>query len=195
MACYSCVSKNNKAAIRVTDTDRREGEHMMNTVLLNEEMSLTIPEGFAEITAAEVQEMTACKGQAPMWNIMNRDAHILISASWVKTGWIVSHLLNAKDMVKSIRSRYKAKEASAFGGTYSDINETTMDGQKAYSYTCSYRGRTKEGEMLDMIRETVVVKIGKVFYVFQSVCRDELKEEGIASFHEVYDSVQFAAVA
>ena len=54
---------------------------------------------------------------------------------------------------------------------------------------------TKEGEMLDMIRETVVVKIGKVFYVFQSVCRDELKEEGIASFREVYDSVQFAAAA
>ena len=43
--------------------------------------------------------------------------------------------------------------------------------------------------------ETVVVKIKNVFYVFQSVCRDATKDKGVSSFHEVYDSVQFAAAA
>lgn len=126
---------------------------------------------------------------------MNKDEHILITASWVKTGWLMSHLLNAKDMVKSIRNGYKSKEAAAYGGTYSDITETTLDGKKAYSYSASYRAKTMEGEMKEMIRETVVVKIGNVFYIFQSVCRDELKEKGIETFREVYDSVQFAEAA
>ena len=76
----------------------------MKNVVLNDMMNLTIPEGFTEITAEEVQKMTLCKGPAPMWNIINRDEHMLITASWFKSGWIVSHLFNAKDMVKSIRN-------------------------------------------------------------------------------------------
>lgn len=187
MACYSSVNESKTK-------NTREGI-IMNQVFLNNEMKLTIPEGFEEISPEEVQAMTACKGQAPMWNIINREDHILISASWVKAGWLVSHLLSAKDMVKSIRNRYRSMEASAFGGTYSDITETTLDGRKAYMYSCAYRTATKEGEMLEMIRETVVVKIGSVFYVFQSVCRDGLKDKGFEAFHKVYDSVQFAVAA
>ena len=167
----------------------------MKKMVLNDEMNITIPEGFAELSASEVQEMTACEGQAPMFNIMNREDHILITASWVRTGWLVSHLLSAKDMVKSIRSRYKAQEAKTFGGVYSDITEISLDGKKAYMYSCTYRATTKEGETVDMLRETVVVKIGSVFYVLQSVCREASKEKGIESFHEVYDSIQFAAAA
>ena len=169
---------------------------MKNTVL-NEKMNLTIPEGFTEITPEEVQAMTLCKGPAPMWNIINRDEHTLITASWFKAGWIMSRLFSAKDMTKSILNNYKSgmKEKSMFGGTYSDITETTLDGNKAYTYSCSYRAFTKDGELLDMIRETVVVKIKDVFYIFQSVCQDATKEQGLSSFHEVYDSVQFAEVA
>ena len=169
----------------------------MKNVVLNEKMNLTIPEGFTEITAEEVKEMTLCKGPAPLWNIINKDEHMLITASWFKSGWIISHLFNAKDMTKSILNKYKSgmKEKSRFGGTYSEITETTLDGNKAYTYSCKYRAMTREGELVDMIRETVVVKIKDVFYIFQSVCRDATKVQGIRSFHEVYDSVQFAAAA
>ena len=167
----------------------------MKNIVLNNMMNLTIPEGFTEITAEEVQEMTLCNGPAPMWNIINRDEHMLITASWVKCGWIMSHLLNARDMAKSILNNYRSrlKEKTTYGGTYSDISETTLDGNKAYTYSCTYKAFTKDGELVNMIRETVVVKIKDVFYVFQSVCRDEMKAKGILSFHEVYDSVQFAA--
>ena len=170
----------------------------MKNVVLNNDMNLTIPEGFTEITGAEVQEMSACKGPAPMWNIINKDEHVLITASWVKTGWIVSHMLSAKDMAKSLRNKYRSKlnVESVYGCTYGDIYETTLDGNKAYAYSCTYKAYSKEeGAIVDMIRETVVVKIGSVFYVFQSVCRDSMKDAGITSFHQVYDSVQFAAAA
>ena len=169
----------------------------MKNVVLNNDMNLTIPEGFTEITADEVQEMTACKGPAPMWDIINREEHTLITASWIKSGWILSHLYIAKDMAKSLLIRYKSgmKVESPYACTYSDISETTLAGNKAYSYSCTYRALTKEAEMVDMIRETVVVKIKDIFYVFQSVCRDEMKAKGVESFHKVYDSVQFAAAA
>ena len=169
----------------------------MKNVVLNDMMNLTIPEGFTEISQEEVREMTACNGPAPMWNIINRDEHMLITASWFKRGWIMSHLFSARDVTKSILHSYKSgmKEKTVYGGTYSDISETTMDGNKAYTYSCTYRALTKDGEMVDMIRETVVVKIKNVFFVFQSLCRDTMKTKGVSTFHEVYDSVQFAAAA
>ena len=71
--------------------------------------------------------------------------------------------------------------------------ETTLDGNQAYTYSCSYRAFTKDGVLKDMIRETVVVKIKDAFYVFQSVCSDEMMDKGVTSIHEVYDSVQLAA--
>ncbi len=172
-------------------------DNKMKNVVVNNDMNLMIPEGFAEISRADAEAMTVCKGPAPMWNIFNEEEHVLITASWIKAGWIVSHLYNAKDMAKSLLNQYKSglKVESPYACTYSDISETTLDGNKAYTYSCTYRALTKSGKMMDMIRETVVVKIKDVFYVFQSVCRNELKEAGVESFHMVYDSVQFAAAA
>jgi hypothetical protein len=172
-------------------------EKTMKNIVLNNMMNLEVPEGFAEITAEEVQEMTLCKGPAPMWNVINRDEHMLITASWFKPNRIVSFLFNARDMAKAVLNNYKSglEVESPYAGTYSDICETTVDGNKAYTFSCTYRAFTKDGELMDMIRETVVVKIKDVFYVFQSVCRNEMKDEGIRSFHKVYDSVQFAAAA
>ena len=101
-------------------------------------------------------------------------------------------------MAKSLRNKYSSKlnVESVYGCHYGDIYETTLDGNKAFAFSCTYRAYSKEeNAIVDMIRETVVTKIGDVFYVFQSVCRDALKENGFHSFHEVYDSVQFAAAA
>ena len=167
----------------------------MKNAVINEKMNLMIPEGFTEITAAEAQKMNSCKGPAPMWNIYNRDENMLITASWFRSGWIQSHLFDARDMAKSLMNRYKSgmKVESPYACSYSDISETTLDGNKAYKYSCTYRAFTGEGELMDMIRETVVVKIKDVFYVFQTVCRNAMKDEGVNSFYEVYDSVQFAA--
>ena len=40
-----------------------------------------------------------------------------------------------------------------------------------------------------------LVKVKDVYYVFQSVCHNAMKTQGVNTFHEVYDSVQFAAAA
>ena len=169
----------------------------MRNKVFNESMNLTIPEGFTDITAAEVQEMMLCKGPAPMWNIINRDEHMLITASWFRSGWIYSHLFGARDLAKSLMNRYKSgmKVESPYACTYSKISETTLDGNKAYTYSCTYKAFTRDGELKDMIRETVVVKIKDVYYVFQSVCQNAKITQGVNTFHDVYDSVQFAAAA
>ena len=94
-------------------------------------------------------------------------------------------------------NRYKSgmKVESPYACTYSDISETTLDGNKAYTYSCTYKAFTRDGELKDMLLETVVVKIKDVYYVFQSVCHNTMKTQGVNTFHEVYDSVQFAAAA
>ena len=167
----------------------------MKNVVVNDTLNLAIPEGFTEITPAEVKAMTYGHGPAPKWNIINRDEHMLITANWFKGGWIKSHLISAKDMAKHILNKNKSglKVESPYACTYSDISETTLDGNQAYTYSCTYRAFSRDGVLVNMIRETVVVKIKDLFYVFQSVCRDEMKGKGVDSFHEVYDSVQFAA--
>ncbi|MCR4839421.1 MAG: hypothetical protein K5897_10905 [Eubacterium sp.] len=165
----------------------------MKNVVLNERMNLTIPDGFKDLSRAEVQEMTVCRGQAPMWNILNEEDHVLISASWVKSGWLASKLLNAKDMINSILKRTKAtaNEHPELGYTFSKVEEITLAGKKAYTYTCTYTSSTKEGEKVDMIGEALVVKVENTFYIFQSCYREALKDQGVKELHEVYDSVRF----
>ena len=71
-----------------------------------------------------------------------------------------------------------------------------IQGSKGSAETGQAQNETMSaiGEILKESRK-VVVKIGSVFYVFQSVCRDSMKDAGITSFHQVYDSVQFVAAA
>jgi hypothetical protein len=61
---------------------------------------------------------------------------MLITASWFRSGWIQSHLFDARDMAKSLMNRYKSgmKVESPYACSYSDISETTLDGNKAYKY-------------------------------------------------------------
>ncbi len=127
--------------------------------------------------------------------LTNPEEYTEITASQFKGGWVVSHIYNARNMAKTLLNNCKPnmKVESPYACTYSDISETTLDGNKAYTFSCTYRALTKDAEMMDMVRETVVVKINNVFYVFQSVRRDESNAKNIESIHEVYDSVLFAA--
>lgn len=102
-------------------------------------------------------------------------------------------ILTQKTLLNNCRPKMKVE--SPYACTYSDIGETTLDGNKAYTFSCTYRALTKDAEMVDMVRETVVIKVNDVFYVFRSVCRNEMKARGVDSFHEAYNSVQFAAAA
>ena len=128
-------------------------------------------------------------------NLTNPEDNTVITASRFKGGWIMSHFYNANAVAKKLLNSCKPnmKVESPYACTYSDISETTLDGNKAYTFSCTYRALTKDAEMMDMIRETVVVKVNDVFYVFQSVSRDESNAKNIESIHEVYDSVLFAA--
>ena len=130
-------------------------------------------------------------------NLTNPEDNTVISASQFKGGWIVSHFYNAKDVAKNLLNscRPKMKVESPYACTYSDIHETTLDGNKAYAFSCTYRAYTQNAGMMDMIRETVVVKVKDVFYVLQSVCRNEMKAKEAHSCNEIFDSVQFAMAA
>ena len=98
----------------------------------------------------------------------------------------------AKSLLNSCRSGLKVE--SPYACTYSEISETAMNGHKAYTYSCSFRAFSN-GEMTDMIRETVVAKINNVFYVFQSVSRNAEGAKVADFFYAVDDAFQFAAAA
>ena len=130
-------------------------------------------------------------------NLTNPEAHTEITAGWFKGGRIMSHFYNAKDVAKTLlkNSKPNMKVESPYACTYSDISETTLDGNKAYTFSCTYRALTPDAEMVDMIRETIVVKVNNIFYVFRSACSRETKAQDVPSFQEIYDSVQFAMAA
>ncbi len=169
----------------------------MNNLVLNNNMNVTVPEGFKEISKEEVQAMTACGGQAPMWNILNEEDHVLISASWVKAGWLASHILNSKDMANNIQKRTKATTNNhpELGYSFTRVQETNLGGNKAYAYTCTYTATNKEGEKVNMVGETAVLKFGNTFYVFQSCYREALKDKGVKALQEIYASIRFKTAA
>lgn len=169
----------------------------MNKVITIDNMNITIPEGYTEITGEEAEKIIVCNGPAPMWSIYNAEKNVLLTASRIRAGLFTSIFINAKDMANSIRKKYVSglRIESVYGNTYSDVRETCVDGNKAYTYSCTYRAISKDYEMVDMIRDTFVVKINDVFYLFEAIRNAAEVIPGANTTPVVYDSIQFAAAS
>ena len=65
----------------------------METVVLNNEMQLSYPDGFHVMSEEELSKMTFY-GEAPGWCISDPERHIDLSVSWKKTNGLFAKILN-----------------------------------------------------------------------------------------------------
>ena len=72
----------------------------MNTILLNDELMLQVPDGFQELTREEVEGMNAV-GAPPQWCARDPERHMILAAAWKKSSF-ASLLLTTKDLAKNM---------------------------------------------------------------------------------------------
>ena len=75
----------------------------MEKIQLNNELTLTYPEGF-HVMGKEELEKHQYFGEAPAWSISDPGRHVMISIAWKKTNGFVAKLLNTKDIVQKMEA-------------------------------------------------------------------------------------------
>ena len=69
----------------------------MEKILLNDEMNITIPEGFRVLTEAEIREMNY-ENNPPQFCMRNEEKHIVFAAAFKKTNMLFTAILSAKEV-------------------------------------------------------------------------------------------------
>lgn len=154
----------------------------MQSLVLNNELTLPCPDGFYVMDEEEIKTL-AFIASGPGVCLKDPDRHIVVSAGYKKAGGLTARLLNQKDVATksegSIRDAMRAYGYLREGAGKREIGGLPADGFQ-YSYTA---------EETDMYGETYVLKKGKTFYYFHAYMRNAHKKGGQMVLDEILNGV------
>ena len=137
----------------------------MNSMIVNEELTMNVPEGFHIMTEEELAQLKYF--DKPMWLITDPDRHIIFTISWRKSG-LAALLLKPKEVIKKMEPQLR-KVMKPYDYRFQDYLETDMGGQQAEGFLYAYKSKE-----IDMCGVAFSVKKGKVFYYIYCYMREEL---------------------
>ena len=156
----------------------------MGTALLNNELKLTCPEGFREMSKEELSGYNFYS-EAPGWCVNDADRHIMVSVSWKQVPGLFAKMLKVKDVAKSMEGQM-AQAMKAFQYKLVEFTARTPGGKEAegfhYDYTVQDTG---------MSGESLCVKNRNTFYYLHFYYRTALKEESMAVVDEILQSASW----
>ena len=155
---------------------------IMNKVLLNQELTITIPDGFRQMTEEELRSQNLYK-EPPKWCITDPARHIVVSAAWKKSTFaslMISSEEVAKKMENEIRTAMTPYGYQLEGFISEEAGGHTLDGFR-YSYTA---------QGIEMTGETFSVKKDRTFYYIHCYMRTALREESIPVIRELFRSFE-----
>ena len=142
----------------------------MNTVTLNDELTITYPDGFVEKDENEKAGMNFY-GKIPDLCLNNPEKHITLSIAFKKYGAVAAALTDQKGIVKNM-SKKTAGLMKEFNFRPGGALTRKIGPFTAYGYGYSY-----EATGTKMLGQSFVVKSGRTFYYIHCYYRAELKEE------------------
>ena len=156
-----------------SDNNRRD----MTKTAINNELNITLPEGFHEMDEAEKGKMNFYN-EEPGCCFSDPDRHMVLSVSW-KKNLLGSILIGTKEvaanMEKSIRKPMAQFGYSLQGYVTEDIGGAAAEGFR-YSYTA---------EGIEMTGESLSAKKGRTFYYIHCYMRTELLDESTEVLKEI----------
>ena len=147
-------------------------------VVLNQELMISIPEGFHVMSEEELSKLNHY-GQIPNWCVSDPDRHIILSVSWKKSGF-ASLLLNTVEVAKKMEGEIH-RLLSSYGYELKGYITANLGGVSADGFRCSYIAQD-----VPMIGESLSAKKGKVFYYIHGYLREELQEESLRTLEEIF---------
>ena len=150
--------------------------------ILNNEMSISYPEGFHVMDKEELKGQQFLQ-EGPGWCISDPDRHIVVSAAWRKTNGLIARMLNTRDVAKNMSAQIR-KPMQKFGFQLEGFLQKEMGGLRADGYLYQY---VVQGT--GMAGESFCIKKGSTFYYIHCYFRQALKDESLAVLEEIFQSV------
>ena len=155
----------------------------MQDLRIDNELLLTAPDGFHELTEDERSKMNM--PWAGEWvGIADPERHIVVTAGAKKAGLLAGWLLSAKDLAKNMEKQIGGATAS-FGYRAEGPTSCLIAGEKACGFRYAY-----EAQGIAMCAESCVIKLrGKICWL-HLYAREELRGESFAVWEEILSSVR-----
>lgn len=156
----------------------------METVLLNDELNLTYPEGFHVMSREELSGYNFYS-EAPGWCINDADRHMIFSVSWKQVPGIFARMLKAKDIAKTMEGQM-AQAMKAYEYRLDTFVSWTPGGKAAEGFRYEYKVQET-----DMTGVSLAVKVKNTFYYVHIYYRSALKEESLPVMEDILNSASW----
>ena len=145
----------------------------MNTVIINDELKITYPDGFIERNEQEKSGMNFY-GRIPDLCINDPERHITVSVAFKQYGAVAAALANRKGVARSMCKK-TAELMKEFN--FRKIGFIT---QKVGAFTADGFGYSYEAQNVKMLGRSFVVKSRRTFYYIHCYYRAELEDESLS---------------
>ncbi len=156
----------------------------MNKELINQSVSVTLPDSFTPMTEAELCRVFQ-NNDPGRWGARDQENHIMLTVMWKNYPPLLSKLAGLKSVCaknEQLNARGYAGHGYQCGGFFS----REVDGFPAEGYSFSYR----VGDILQSA-ETVLFKLDKAVWSVTCVGRAENRSADHETFSEILDGIRF----
>ncbi len=155
----------------------------MQDLRIGNELLLTVPDGFHELTEEERSKMNM--PWAGQWvGISDPKRHIVVTAGSKKAGLLAGLLLNARDLAGNMEKQIRGA-MNSFGYRGEGPTACRIAGEKACGFRYAY-----EAQGTAMCAESCVFKRRGTVCFLHLYAREELRAESFAVWEEILSSVR-----
>lgn len=162
---------------------RRKEEICVIQAMINQELSLSYPEGFHVMDAEELRKVYL-DDNPDRWGIWDLERHIILAVYWHRSNALLSALAGAKDVARSTEKRLR-KGLRANGYRFGGFFLEDLMGLEVPGFRYSYR----VGDVAQAA-ETLVLKRKEICYTIYCYAREALAEASRPVFAEVLRSMR-----
>ena len=156
----------------------------MNNARINNELSLTYPDGFSEMGEEELKKYFSTAENR--WGVYNADLHAILSVSWTKAGFW-SFAADTESVMIGIESRLRRNLVN-YQRISSYRYNVASKKKKPNAHGIRFEYRVDDAAIVQA-GDIVVFKQKKLFYVIYYITRKLNAAEQLPAFREVLDSV------
>lgn len=142
----------------------------METILLNNELKVSVPETFHILTQAERESM-ASMDQPPSWCIKDMNRHLTMAAFWRDASRIALFFVNEQDVIRQVEQAI-AKPLQVYGYHLEEWLTQKIGDRTAAGYRYTYTVNEEH-----MTACSFVIKGRKTLYYFHVYSWPEMEKE------------------
>ncbi len=154
----------------------------MTDVLINKELTLSVPEGYRLMDAVELENYFGLEYNR--WGILDKKRSIIVSVSWTDKQRL-SMFADVKSMTKDAEATFKK---NLKGYTRTEEFRTTVSSEKALGLKFEYITDKTEAEQAG---EVVIVRFKKKFYAIYYISVKAKFAEYLPEFETMLASIRY----